>query len=95
MSTVRAHFLVSGKVQGVYYRASTKKKALALGLVGWVRNCPDGSVEGVVEGDKDRVDDMLLWCKEGPRRSVVDDVAVDWESSTGKFKTFSVKPDKA
>ncbi len=65
---------VFGKVQGVFYRASTKTRAEELKLVGWVRNEPDGTVMLEVQGEEEKVDEMIEWCKEGPTYSRVDDV---------------------
>jgi acylphosphatase len=66
-------------VQGVFFRAETQSRARSLGLAGWVRNAPDGSVEAVFEGPSDRVSSMIEWCGRGPRHADVADVAVDWE----------------
>lgn len=65
---------VTGRVQGVFYRASTKNKALELDVKGWVRNEPDGSVLIEVEGSKDQVDELIEWCKEGPEYAKVREV---------------------
>jgi acylphosphatase len=70
---------VSGRVQGVFFRAETQNRARSLGLSGWVRNAPDGTVEAVFEGPSDRVRSMLDWCRRGPRHAEVEDVAVEWE----------------
>ena len=75
----RARVLVSGDVQGVFFRDSTREKAQALGLAGWVRNLPDGRVEAVFEGDDDRVGEMVSWCHEGPSDARVSDVSVEDE----------------
>lgn len=61
----RARVFVSGKVQGVFYRASTQEEALRQGLAGWVRNLPDGQVEAVFEGTPEAVEDMINWCHTG------------------------------
>ena len=66
MSKRRVHAIVSGRVQGVSYRASTADEARRLGLTGWVRNLPDGSVELEAQGDPARVADLLAWCAHGP-----------------------------
>jgi len=62
----RVHVFVTGRVQGVFFRAETKSKADSLNLTGWVRNLPDGRVETVFEGEKERVDTMIEWCRQGP-----------------------------
>ena len=94
MAMVCAHVVISGKVQGVYYRVSAQKKALSLNLTGWVRNLPDGSVEGVVQGEKERVEEMLAWCRQGPPSAAVTGQIVDWPPYTGEYSTFIVAPDK-
>jgi len=65
MPTTRAHVYVHGRVQGVFFRATTRDKAIALGVKGWVKNCLDGSVEAVFEGEKDIVEKIVNWCKKG------------------------------
>ncbi|ODS36746.1 MAG: acylphosphatase [Candidatus Altiarchaeales archaeon WOR_SM1_86-2] len=76
---VRAHVYISGMVQGVFYRASTRDAAKRIGVAGWVRNLPNGDVEAVFEGEKERVERMIEWCRSGPRAARVDDVRVEWE----------------
>jgi acylphosphatase len=63
-------------VQGVFFRAETRARAESLGVAGWVRNAPDGSVEAVFEGEVERVESMLDWCRRGPAGAVVEDVEV-------------------
>lgn len=81
---VRAHVVVSGRVQGVYYRASTGTEARARGLTGWVRNAENGDVEAVFEGPRDAVDEMIAWCRIGPPHARVDSVDVTWEAPAGE-----------
>ena len=71
---------VAGRVQGVYYRASTQEQARALGLRGWVRNLPDGRVELRAQGTRGRVEALLAWCRKGPPSARVASVDVDWEA---------------
>lgn len=72
--------VVDGRVQGVYYRASTQEQARALGLRGWVRNLPDGRVELRAQGTRDRVEALIAWCRKGPPSARVTSVDVDWET---------------
>jgi len=65
---------VSGRVQGVFFRASTKAKADELGLIGWVKNEPDGSVLMEIQGKKEAIEKMIVWSKNGPEHAVVDNV---------------------
>lgn len=77
--SIRAHVFVSGRVQGVGYRAATCDKATALKLNGWVRNLQDGRVEAVFEGSIAPVEEMLRWCRQGSAWAIVDDVAIEYE----------------
>ena len=76
MSEARAHLVISGMVQGVWYRAFTERTARAVGLRGWVRNLPDGSVEAVMEGPRAAIEMAILECKKGPPSSRVDNIEV-------------------
>ena len=76
--TRRARLRVSGRVQGVCYRASTQERARALGLSGWVRNAPDGAVEIDAQGQAAQLDALIAWCHQGPPAARVDDVQVEW-----------------
>jgi acylphosphatase len=86
----RADVLISGEVQGVFYRASAQQEAMRLGLVGEVRNLPDGRVEVVVEGPRERIEELVEWCKRGPPAAVVEHVGVRWSKAQGEFRTFMV-----
>ena len=79
MSAARARAIVRGRVQGVFFRAEASSRARSLGLVGWVRNVPDGTVEAVFEGEQEHVDSMLHWCEHGPAGARVESVDVEWE----------------
>jgi len=79
----RVHVYVSGHVQGVFYRASTREKAHELGVDGWVKNLDDGRVEAVFEGPKGAVDAMVEWCKTGSRAANVEAVERTLEEPTG------------
>lgn len=91
MVRVHAHVVVSGLVQGVWFRASTQRKAEELGVKGWVRNTEDGCVEAVFEGDKSRVEDMIAWCRQGPPKAAVEDVKVNFTDYSGAFSNFTVR----
>lgn len=81
---VARHVVVRGRVQGVFFRASTRDRARRHGLTGWVRNTPDGAVEAHLEGPSDAVERVLDWIRAGgPRDAVVDDVAVEDVAATG------------
>lgn len=83
--------VISGRVQGVFFRATTRRKAQQTDLTGWVRNRPDGKVEAVFEGPTAAVRKMVSWCHEGPRMAQVESVDVDWSEPTGEFGGFSVR----
>ena len=87
----RVQVVVQGRVQGVYYRASARDRARQLGLKGWVRNCPDGSVEILAEGEKTLLGQLISWCHQGPPAAVVTRVTTDWQTATGEFVGFVVK----
>ncbi|SRR5579883_9343 len=87
---IRAHVLISGKVQGVGYRYATVDTASQLGLSGWVRNLPDGRVEAVFEGSPEIVEEMIRWCYQGPPAAMVKDIAVEYEQPEG-LRRFFVK----
>ena len=74
----RAHVIVTGRVQGVSYRAYTEREARRLGLRGWVRNRSDGTVEAVFEGPRATVEAMVAWCRRGSPAARVADVQVAW-----------------
>ena len=90
---VRLHLFISGRVQNVFFRAETQEKAQELGVRGWVRNLPDGRVEAVFEGEKDKVEKMLDWAKKGPPSARVDGIDVKWEEYKGEFKNFEIRRD--
>ncbi|MDX2086397.1 MAG: acylphosphatase [Kofleriaceae bacterium] len=90
MSTRRVRAIVSGRVQGVSYRASTAAEARRLGLTGWVKNRPDGSVELEVEGPAELVAQLLAWCDRGPPAAHVAGIAVEDQTPTGAETAFSI-----
>ena len=87
----RAHVQISGQVQGVFFRDSTRQKAEELGLAGWVMNTSDGNVEAVFEGPSEKVREMLRWCEEGPQHASVEHVDTDFEEAGGDFTGFEVR----
>lgn len=87
---IRARAIISGRVQGVFYRMETQRAAHRIGVYGWVRNLADGTVEAVFEGEQDKVDAALQWCHQGPSNSRVEEVEVDWQDYTGEFSDFRV-----
>ncbi|WP_334110259.1 acylphosphatase [Thermodesulfitimonas autotrophica] len=91
MPQARAHVIVRGKVQGVYFRGYTQQEALAAGVTGWVRNLPDGSVEAVFEGEREAVERLVAWCRKGSPAARVTEVEVTWEDWRGEFSGFIIR----
>lgn len=87
---VRASLRIDGRVQGVFFRQSAREEALRLGVTGWVRNLPDGSVEAVAEGPADAVGAFVGWCRRGPPAAKVVKVEVRESPATGEFAGFQV-----
>jgi acylphosphatase len=87
----RIHLWISGRVQGVGYRAATADKAMGVGVNGWVRNLPDGRVEAVFEGSSSQVDSMLCWCYQGSPASVVQSISHQEEAPEG-LQSFEIRP---
>lgn len=90
MSQVRAHVLVQGLVQGVFFRDATRRRASELGLAGWVRNLPDGRVEAVFEGGETEVESAVEFVRKGPPHAQVLNLEVDYGTYTGEFPDFRV-----
>ena len=86
----RARVVVHGAVQGVFFRVEARDRARSLGVGGWVRNTSDGSVEAVFEGEDERVESMVDWCRRGPRGAQVDDLDVMWDQPQGEDE-FSIR----
>jgi len=90
MSQATAHVIITGNVQGVYYRLETRNRAIPLGVTGWVKNLPDGRVEGFFEGEREKVEALIAWCRQGPPRASVAGVDVKWREYSGAFDDFEV-----
>lgn len=87
----RVRVLISGVVQGVWFRAYTKEEAQKLGIKGWVRNLPDGRVEALFEGEDKAVEEMIKWCHKGSPLAQVDKVEVFEEDYKGEFTDFKIR----
>ena len=86
---VRAHIIIEGRVQGVSFRASTVEAARTLEVYGWVRNNPDGAVEAVLEGDEEKVNRLIEWCRTGPQTARVERLNLSWEPFRNEFDDFT------
>ena len=88
---IRARVLVSGRVQGVFYRASTAEEAQKAGVYGWICNCPDGRVEAILEGEEEAVLQVAKFMRQGPPMAEVEHCEVDLHEYTGEFSTFEIR----
>jgi len=86
----RAHVFVSGRVQGVFFRTETQDEARRQGVTGWVRNVPDGRVEAVFEGERDKVETLIEFCRKGPPGARVTNIEVTWENYRGDYRDFFI-----
>ena len=90
MALKQLQLMVRGRVQGVYFRASTQREARRLGLSGWVRNRPDGSIEILAEGEEVAIRELYGWAQKGPSAARVDRVDARWRSFTGDYPDFRI-----
>jgi acylphosphatase len=90
MSTKRVHVIIRGRVTGVFFRAATQREAKRLGVTGWVKNRPDGSIEIVAEGEEEAIKEIISWANHGPSTARVDNVDVRWRGYTGEFSDFRI-----
>jgi acylphosphatase len=91
MSLARVHCVVHGRVQGVAFRANTCHHARYLGLTGWVRNCSDGTVELIAQGELQSVQQLVTWCHDGPPGARVTRVEVDWQPPGEDLASFTIR----
>ncbi len=87
---MQVRIIVSGYVQGVFFRHSAKQQAEQLDLVGWVKNNPDGSVEALAQGEKKALDDFINWCKKGPSFAKVEKIEVKWNEKSENYDQFEI-----
>ena len=88
---VRAHLLISGRVQGVAFRYYAQDIAQSLEIKGWVRNCWNGKVEIVIEGEEEKVEQLINWCYQGPGSAIVEKVDIEWGKYRGEFNSFGIR----
>ena len=86
-----AHAMISGTVQGIFYRSAVRSRAKILFVNGWIKNLPDGRVEGVFEGDRDDVDELIDFCRTGHPQAAVLDIDVEWQRPRGNFIGFEIR----
>lgn len=90
MALKQLQLVVRGRVQGVYFRASAQREARRLGLSGWVKNRPDGSVEILAEGEEVAIRELYGWAQKGPSAARVDRVDTRWRGFTGEYAEFRI-----
>lgn len=91
MAKKRAHLVIHGNVQGVFFRAYMRDRAEKDKVTGWIKNCFDGTVEAVLEGDEAAVTEIVEWSHTGPSEAEVKKVEVTWEKPKGDLKEFSIQ----
>ena len=91
MTHIRVHVIISGHVQGVFFRDKTQRQANARGVTGWVRNLSDGRVEAVFEGDENAVQQVVSWCQQGPPNAYVTGVESHSEAVINEYLSFSIR----
>ncbi|MBU3941787.1 MAG: acylphosphatase [Nanoarchaeota archaeon] len=87
----RVHIIISGYVQGVFFRHNTKIKARKLGLKGFVMNVPNGNVEVIAEGNEKEINELIDFCRKGPMLSCVANLKIEYEEFKGEFDDFTVR----
>ena len=90
MSDIRKRLIIEGRVQGVWFRDSTRREAVSLGICGWVKNRRDGAVEVLAEGPEDKVENLASWCHHGPPAAMVSRVKETREEWQGEFNSFDI-----
>ena len=90
MGNIRKRLIIEGRVQGVWFRDSTRREAVSLGLSGWVRNRRDGNVEALIEGPQEAVDQLVSWCRNGPPAATVTRVHEEQKAWQGDFNSFDI-----
>jgi acylphosphatase len=90
MCDIRVRLVIEGRVQGVWFRESTRKQAVSLGVSGWVRNRADHTVEALIEGEEDHVRKLVTWCNHGPPAARVTRVRESQEPWQGEFDSFEI-----
>ncbi len=87
----RVRMVVSGRVQGVFFRVATAEQARTLGVTGYARNRADGTVEIVAEGQRGALEVLAAWASHGPRSARVDEIVIEWSDSHGDFANFTIR----
>lgn len=91
MEYIRRHLVIRGRVQGVWFRESTRRQAVALSVTGWVKNLAEGSVEAVLEGPEPQVSQLISWCHKGPSAASVTEIHETQETWRKEFDDFEIR----
>ena len=87
----QAQLIISGKVQGVFYRASCQEVAQRLGLAGWARNLSTGQVEVLAQGEKEKIEKLIEWCKKGPPGAKIAKIDTNWQNIKESLSDFEIR----
>jgi acylphosphatase len=87
----QVHLIISGRVQGIFYRATCQEVAHGYGLKGYVRNLPTGQVEVLAQGEKEKIEKLIGWCKKGPSDAIVTDVMIEWQETSDELSSFGIR----
>jgi acylphosphatase len=90
MAKKQLYVVMRGRVQGVFFRGQTKERAKELGITGWIRNNPDGTVEAMFEGEELVLERMLMWCRKGPDLAEVAQVQAKYLPNRNEFRDFKI-----
>jgi len=90
MGNIRTHLIIEGRVQGVWFRESTRREAVSLKLTGWVKNRPDGTVEALIEGPEHEVNRLVSWCQKGPPAARVNSIRKEQDNWQNEFDSFDI-----
>ncbi len=90
MGTRRIRIIISGRVHGVFFRVSLRDQARGLGVSGWVRNDPDGTVEALIEGESGKVDQLINWCWNGPPDAIVENISKREDTTDRNMSSFDI-----
>jgi acylphosphatase len=90
MGNIRTHLIIEGRVQGVWFRESTRREAISLKLTGWVKNRPEGTVEVLIEGPEHEVNRLVSWCQKGPPAARVSGIRKEQDDWQDEFDSFDI-----
>ncbi len=89
--TKKVILIIHGRVQGIFFRDSTRRRARKLGLTGWVSNESNRTVKVTAQGEEEKLKELIKWCYNGPILAQVDKIDIEWQEATGQFSNFEIK----